>query len=309
MYLSSFEYTNQSSLLFEKALPVVINSDDIDRFIRFIKKTLNKDTNINLLDLGVGTGAISIPLYKKMIEKNINCNAIVVDKNSNMLKYLRETCSIYKINQDNITILNNDIRHFVENDVKNIRRQDIILVTRVLHQIDNWKDLIEKLINQWEKNGLLIFTESFGDLYNVLNFRKPKDNNKKMNLFFQLLNELFGSEYRSFYHQKNQSEITAINMDPVKNFLKSKGLRVKKICHTKWIDKKNSWNDYLNFVNKKVFTPIFTPFTDKVQEYDNKCQSFENKLTDFFNDNNWDLNEAVNEELGISFYCIFKEIN
>ena len=74
-----------------------------------INKLKNKD-NLNILDIGTGTGCIDIVLSKKLNNPNIS----TIDISSDALELAKEN---YKLNEvDNITVINNDIFKYHTDD-------------------------------------------------------------------------------------------------------------------------------------------------------------------------------------------------
>ncbi|NQT55981.1 MAG: class I SAM-dependent methyltransferase [Desulfobacteraceae bacterium] len=300
-------YTKENAPLFEKALPVCLDENDVGQIVDFIKDRLNNRGNFKLLDLGVGTGQVFIPLFKKFRERTTGFTATVVDNNVHMLECFRKNCLKQDVRVDTIKILQKEFEDFVVDDIDCLEEQDIILMTRVLHQLGNWRGFLEDLLAKWDARGVFVLTESFGDLYNALNFVEPKGGSQQATVIFQHLNDFFGTEHQIFFKGKGNIEISAIDMKPVKDFFESKGFRVEKLMEIKWIDKKNSWNDYLEFTRKRVFTPIFSPFSHKEDEYETKICLLDKKMRGTFKKYNWDLNAPVNEELGVSFFYSFKD--
>ena len=306
MELLCFKYTKQSAPLFEKALPVCFNENDADRIVDFVKDRVSSQGDFKLLDLGVGTGQVFIPIYKRLKERVRGCRAFVVDSNVHMLNCFKQDCLKHGIDVDTIKIFQEGFEDFIRDEVDYLKEHDIILMTRVLHQVCNWHGFLEELTGKWDSRGVFVFTESFGDLYCALNFVEPRGDSERATAFFQLLNDVFGTGHQMFFERKGKTKISAIDMQPVKAFFESKGFRVEKMMEIKWTDSQNSWSDYLEFIRKRVFAPIFAPFSNKEREYEAKICLLEKKMRETFKKLDWDLNAPVNEELSVLFYCCSK---
>jgi len=304
--MSNFAYTSEGAPLFEKALPICFNEKDAEIIMYRIEDKLGKHDNLRLLDIGVGTGQVFIPLYKKLTNQTTDCTAFVVDNNANMLKCFRENCMNQGIDLGAIKILQKNFKELTTNDCYYFGKEDIILMTRVLHQLREWQIFLKDLLPKLNSGGVIIFTESFGDLYEALNFVKPTRNSQKAISLFQNINYVFGGKHRKFIMGKAETKISAIHMKPVRDFFESKGFTIEKLMEIRWEDNKNSWNDYLKFIRKRVFTPIFLPFTKKEPEYETKIQLLDKKMQETFREHNWELDRPVNEKLGVSFYCCFR---
>lgn len=305
--MPDFKYTKQNAPLFEKALPVCFDENNAGQIVDIIKDRINREDNCKLLDIGVGTGQVFIPLYKKFRKRIAGFTAIVIDNNVYMLRRFRENCFKQGINADAIKILQKDFEDFVADDVDCLEEQDIILMTRMLHQLGNWHGVLENLLAKWNTSGVLIFTESFGDLYDALNFVRPKRGSRKATAFFQHLSDIFGTDHQTFFGKKGGSKISAIDMKPVKDFFVSKQFRVEKLMEIKWVNNQNTWNDYLEFIKKRMFTPIFAPFSNKEEQYETKTFLLEKKMRETFKKHNWGLNAPAQEELGVLFYCAHED--
>ena len=74
-----------------------------------INKLKDKE-NLNILDIGTGTGCIDIVLSKKLN----NCNISTIDISSEALELAKENYRINNVN--NVTVINNDIFKYNTND-------------------------------------------------------------------------------------------------------------------------------------------------------------------------------------------------
>ena len=137
--------TNQKNFLIEKICKVINEN-----------YTSNK---LSLLDIGCGDGTVTLQIISKLKDKyNLEINAIDVSKP--LIECFKRKKS-YTINYiiDNVEL------------IKILPKADFILMSHILTYINNLDDLIEKVLNALNLNGiaLIVLSNDFSDDVKVKN--------------------------------------------------------------------------------------------------------------------------------------------
>ena len=121
-----------------------IRVEYIKRNIYPNKHNIKDLKNLRILDLGCGGGLISEPLTKlgakvtgiDFVKKNIEIAKFHANKSNLKIKYINSDLSSFKANY----------------------KFDVILMLEVIEHLDNWKNIIKKIIKNLKPNGKIIFS-------------------------------------------------------------------------------------------------------------------------------------------------------
>lgn len=139
---------------YSRAIP----DDLIRKVIEILQDKLKIDSNSKILEVGVGTGRIAIPLTKKL-----HANTIGVDISERMLQKCHERISytenIQLILADGLTL------PFKNNQF------NILLTSHILHLLPNAYQFINKILPLLVKNGFYVNLEAYVNYHQTLPFK------------------------------------------------------------------------------------------------------------------------------------------
>jgi ubiquinone/menaquinone biosynthesis C-methylase UbiE len=231
--------------------------------------------NSAFLDAGCGTGRITVPLAKHFP----NFHFIGVDISEEMLTILKDNLKSQSIN--NYTVVRGDLlRLDFNNDSFHI-----VLISSVLHSIEDWKKAIDEIIRVTKPDGYLLLISEQSNLYD-LGLGRMKSGNK--NVFerfwgkyieYRIKNELdnpetsqVGIKWRLSYPEvikylkdkKHIGEVKRISVDWEKEFKVNDLMRIVKgrswssmftVDHEKYQTLINDLNHWLKESNISLQTP------------------------------------------------------
>jgi radical SAM enzyme (TIGR01210 family) len=220
---------NKIANIYDKWIKGDSTSDDFLKF--YLKLTSKLDKDIEIVELGIGTGRISIE-----IAKNQNRNILGIDHSSKMLKECKKN------------IINNHVEKYinlVEMDIRNLNLEQkakfIMLPFRTIGHFLSIKDkqnLFEKIYNNLEIGGIFvvdhyIFDRDWANKHNNICIKMYDDDNLiiydkyKFNFDKQILN-------CTIYEEKSDSKIEKVSFDyswidpyQMKQILMNVGFKIK----------------------------------------------------------------------------------
>jgi SAM-dependent methyltransferase len=127
----------------------------------------HKNNFINILDIGIGSGAFTVPILEYLeCQNNINYHLECFDISDKMLLHLEEALSYKPFIKKKVHLDKMDANEGLRN-YYNKWTYDLIIITFVLHYIKNWKSLTKDVFCCLKKGGLFLQAEIIGDLRNV----------------------------------------------------------------------------------------------------------------------------------------------
>ena len=147
----------------------------VDRLEKYI------DTTTIVLDIGAGTGALTIPLAKKV--KNV----VSIEPSAGMLDYLKNAA--IKENLENIEFINNTWE-----DAKILGQYDIVVCSHALYFITDMKKSLQRMIDATGKHLFLIIgihesNDRYGDIWKIIKGTSYKPGPDYINIY-NLLREM-----------------------------------------------------------------------------------------------------------------------
>ncbi len=139
----SYDYDNLNSLLAYKEL--------LEKIISIINKYCNQDKRCKIVDLGCGTGSLSISLSNRFKKSQI----ISIDNSDSMLAVLKRKIDFNKI--ENIDVLKADIKKLTS--YKNLTDADVYIMNNVLYTIGEKEKFLENLSKLLRKKSILIISD------------------------------------------------------------------------------------------------------------------------------------------------------
>ena len=195
----------------------------------------------DILEIGCGTGLLTQIAVNKFEFKTYTANDIVSE------------CSdfISEINS-NIEFIPGDIEEIIETSDK---KYDLIISNASLQWVENFENIINKLISKLQENGILLFStfgkENFREIFFTLG--------EKLSYYsFSEIKEMF-----SKYNLKIEEEIHVMTFSSPKEVLKHLHYTgVNGIKQNKWTkkDMKQFENGYNNFCSNRptlTYNPIY----------------------------------------------------
>jgi len=200
---------------YSRAIP-----DDLMRkLIEILQDKLKIDSNSKILEVGVGTGRIAIPLTKKL-----HINTIGVDISERMLQKCQERISytenIQLILADGLTL-----------PFKN-SQFNIILTSHILHLLSNVHQFINKILPLLVKNGFYVNLEAYVNYTQTIPFE----------IYYSKLSE---SGFRHIY-------LTGLVRRGLIIYLSRRGWKHKEYIIRS--ERTISNNDLVRFIQNRVFS-------------------------------------------------------
>lgn len=153
--VANIESFKVQSKMYDKIHEEIFNKYEqflIDRDIKYIVKNLNvqsKKKKINVLDLGCGTGNLTLKFYNRRYD------VTGVDISPEMLEVLKNKFQPLSNHKNRLSIINSDIYGFLST---NKRKFNIISISSVLHHLPNYLQTIEKICICCKSEGFIYIT-------------------------------------------------------------------------------------------------------------------------------------------------------
>jgi methyltransferase family protein len=127
---------------------------------------------VRVLDVGVGTGAFILPFLERLRERSLDCELDCLDISNLMLKRFQE-------HLNGSPLPNGAVRQTKADADKGLPqcfrldgaaasgsdpRYDLVVITFVLHYLDNWRELIDRVYESLDFYGLFLQAEVIGDM-------------------------------------------------------------------------------------------------------------------------------------------------
>lgn len=159
---ANIELHRQEAEFYDRIHREIFNNSEqklISQTITIALKAI-KSPNINVLDIGAGTGNISLKLLADQKVSSIIC----LDLSKEMLNQLQKKADINK----KIKTVNIDADSFL---AANQTKFGLITISSVLHHLPNYFASLDKIINSLASGGILaIFHEPSGEKSIILDF-------------------------------------------------------------------------------------------------------------------------------------------
>jgi ubiquinone/menaquinone biosynthesis C-methylase UbiE len=297
---------------YKNVLTVGIDPLKLDRLLQsiyLISKNSNPLEKINILDIGSGTGSIAIPFAKILKKRKIPFAFKIIDFSKKMIQVLKANLNDEHL-EENFEIIETDLDNdqVLEKVFEGCSFRFIFCV-RVLHQIKNWRDVLEQIMDHIIKyNTTFVFTESGGDLYTCLNFHiRLSDILREETREFYKLIQMHFKDYYLEYKNREKPKISAVDMTSALKIIKQRNnlalIEMGNIC---WHDPL-SWNTYISAIQKQAFQPFVMPFMSMSDKFDMDVfnpvfTKFQNQAQRVWWEKGWSLDQSTNEELSIKFY-------
>jgi len=145
--------------------------DAISRLASLINENYDCKQDIRILDIGIGTGSLSLNLARKLIDKpNIqSCYVNAFDKSEHMISESKKNSKRLGVG---CTAIVHDAREGLPKEF-NETNYDIVIITFVLHYLDDlddsgslasWQKLLKQAAARLRDGGLLIQAEVLGEM-------------------------------------------------------------------------------------------------------------------------------------------------
>ena len=153
--------TNQKQILVDRVYKKIISN--------------NKSKELSLTDIGCADGMVTSQIIDKL--KNIyKLNVNAIEKSKVLINEFKEKTSF------NINFINEDI-----DSINNLPKADFILMSHVISYIDNPKQVLEKIINSLDKNGIILIVISNDNSDDVKVFEGEEKEKRTLKNISQIL--------------------------------------------------------------------------------------------------------------------------
>lgn len=237
-----------------------ISTDTINDIIEIIisAATNKKHDIVKIVDAGVGTGRIMLPLQHRLEKNEIKYKLIGIDISEEMIcEFKRKT----RHNRDKVNTYISDLNGEMPKEIKNM---GVVYTLATVHIIKNWRSMVDNIRKSLVNNGVFIIfkeinqfmhqTEGFDSDYELI---EVDDKLKRFMKHYHTLRKKYNCSYI-------KHEIRYSNMDKLYEYCENNGFKRLNIKNKKilWM-KPHSYYDILNCFEKKQMTTFGSEIDDK----------------------------------------------
>ncbi len=279
-------------------LPLYIPQNLLDDLV---KKVTNK-SNLTILEIGAGNGMFIEKFLDNLSSMNrVHIDVHLVEPNEYFFSIINSIKERYSGGNISFYLYNIYAESFVFEDDTSF---DIIIANRVFNQIEDWKHIatwIKQQIN--ESNAIFVFTESKGEIYEILNFNHSLLHNPISIIFDRLYQDYFGNRL----YQDRRKGINVCDMGQLVDFFRD-SCRISSYL-IEWRDP-FSWSDYCKIIENYAIYPIYSKYlyNNCFDEHRAKKDvgNFIEELKQSLKRKNLNFYTNTNQLLSIKYYLIEK---
>ena len=191
----------------------LIPRPETEELVSLILNDIEKNTQVNILDIGTGSGCIALALQSKLPLAIINA----LDISNDALLIAKQNAIDLNFNT-----------HFFQADIltstisENYLQNEIIVSNPPYIHIDEKNDMHINVINYEPHSALFVYDEDVLLYYKkIIQFAKEK-NRKSSTLYFEI-NEAYGEQLITYLHEQNITDCILIkDMQGKNRFIKAK---------------------------------------------------------------------------------------
>lgn len=239
---------------------------------------------INILDIGIGTGSLTLRVGNELIDKhNRNVRIHGIDISECMIDRAKEKLSMLCELNDNVTIFQHDARMVLPLEFRD-KTYDVIIITFVLHYLDessdhfmSWKDVLKTTNSLLKESGILIQAEVIGDMGAVDGLFPDISDDQQASVKFVEFWKHYFQERNKLYSWS--PELRPSSYLPVYSWLacdqnKQKFSLLPLFGFVTTEKKEFNWSDILDWIRFGVFTSLSVGLTGEQRESLSKKQQF-----------------------------------
>ncbi len=297
--MSSVYITPTAVDIHSRYLPLYIPQNLLDDLV---KKVTDK-SHLAILEIGAGNGVFIEKVLDSLSSMNsVHIDIHLIEPNEYFFSIISSIKERYSSSNISFYLYNTYAQLFV---IETSISFDIIIANRVFNQIEDWKHIatwIKQQING--NNATFVFTESKGEIYEVLNFNQSLIKNPISIIFAKLYQDYFGNRL----YQDKRKGINVCDMEQLVNFFRD-SCRISNYL-VEWRDP-FKWSDYLKIIENYALYPIYSKYLYNNCFDEHKAKkdvgNFIEELEQSLKWQNLNINTNTNQLLSIKYFLIEKK--
>ena len=253
----------------------------------------NKIDSIKILDIGIGSGALTIPILEYLeSKKNLSYHLDCFDISESMLSHLEKNLSIYPSIKQKVNYIKKDAEEGLLNYYDK-SAYDLIIITFVLHYIKKWKRLLRDVFKCLKNGGIFLQAEIIGDLRNV----DGKFDTDSPKIFEQFWKKYFSerSKYSNWEPLISVSDLSVVLKYCLEKF------QFKVFKEKKFLWKTNIiWEDLLDWIKCAPVSSLGSNLSDSERA------ELSIKMYNWLKENKVDPNSSINLKWGFKVIWLVK---